>query len=104
MSETGTSKPRLAAGRLGVVYRARGFDDPDKLAAVKVFTETRDSAAIERMRSNCFRSSASNTSTSSETFDHGLYAGLAFIATEFVTGTDCARHYSKAAGVRGAKF
>ena len=40
----------ISRGPLGVVYRARGFEDPERHAAVKVFTEARDPALIERMR------------------------------------------------------
>ena len=38
----------IGRGPLGVVYRARGYDDPERHAAVKVFTETRDPAAVQR--------------------------------------------------------
>jgi hypothetical protein len=81
----------IGKGPLGLVYRARGFDDPEQLAAVKVFTDIRDPAVFERMRTDLLPLQRLEHANIAKTYDHGTHAGLAFIATELVSGTDCAR-------------
>jgi hypothetical protein len=78
-------------GALGVVYRARGYDEPEKFAAVKVFTEVRDPSAAERMRAELLPLQRLDHANIAKTFDHGVHAGLPFVATELVDGTDCAK-------------
>ncbi len=81
----------IGQGPLGVVYRARGYDNPEQYAAVKLFTEVRDPAAAERMRGEFLPLQRLDHANIIRIFDHGLHAGLPFIATEFVEGTDCAK-------------
>src|SRR5262249_37145929 len=81
----------IGRGPLGLVYRARGFDDPEKHAAVKVFTEIRDPAALERMRTELLPLQRLDHANIVKTYDHGIHAGLAFIATELIAGTDYAK-------------
>jgi hypothetical protein len=81
----------IAKGPLGVTYRARGFDDPEQQAAVKVFTDTRDPTAIERMRAELLPLQRLEHANIARTLDHGVHGGLPFIATELVAGTDCAK-------------
>lgn len=81
----------IGSGSLGVIYRARGFDDPEQLAAVKVFTEARDTSAIERMRAELLPLQRLDHANIAKTLDSGVHAGLAFVATELVAGLDCAK-------------
>lgn len=81
----------IGHGPLGVVYRARGFDDPEKVAAVKVFTGVRDPAAVQRMAAELLPLQRLDHANVAKALDCGTHGGLAFVASEFVGGTDCAK-------------
>ncbi|HEY1192420.1 MAG TPA: serine/threonine-protein kinase [Gemmata sp.] len=81
----------IGHGPLGVVYRARGFADPGTTAAVKVFTGVRDPGAVQRMSAELLPLQRLDHVNIAKTLDCGTHGGLAFVASEFVTGTDCAK-------------
>ncbi|QJW95679.1 serine/threonine-protein kinase [Frigoriglobus tundricola] len=81
----------IGRGALGVVYRARGYDDPDRRAAVKVFTEVRDPAAVQRLAAELLPVQRLDHANIVKTFDSGTHGGLPFVASELVTGTDFAK-------------
>lgn len=81
----------IGHGPLGVVYRARGFADPEVTAAVKVFTGVRDPAAVQRLSAELLPLQRLDHVNIAKTLDSGTHGGLAFVASEFVDGTDCAK-------------
>ena len=81
----------IGRGPLGVVYRARGFDNPEQFAAVKVFTGIRDAGAVERMRAELLPLQRLDHANIVTTLDYGTHGALPFVATELVEGTDCAK-------------
>ena len=81
----------IGRGALGVVYRARGFDEPEQLAAVKVFTEVRDPAAVQRLTAELLPLQRLDHANITKALDCGTHGGLAFVASELVEGTDCAK-------------
>ena len=80
----------IGRGALGVVYRARGYDNPDQRAAVKVFTEARDPAAAQRLSAELLPLQRLDHANIVKALDCGVHGGLAFVASELVDGTDCA--------------
>ena len=81
----------IGRGALGVVYRARGFDDPERHAAVKVFTEARDPAAVQRLGAELLPLQRLDHANIVKALDSGTHGGLAFVASELIEGTDCAK-------------
>jgi hypothetical protein len=81
----------IGRGALGVVYRARGYEDPDRHAAVKVFTEVRDPAGVQRLTSELLPLQRLDHANIAKTYDCGTHGGLAFAASELVAGTDFAK-------------
>lgn len=81
----------IGRGALGVSYRARGFDDPARLAAVKVFTEVRDPNAVQRLAAELLPLQRLEHANIAKTIECGTHGGLAFVASELVPGTDCAK-------------
>ncbi len=81
----------IGRGPLGVVYRARGFDDPEQHAAVKVFTEVRDPAAVQRLTGELLPLQRLDHANIAKSLDCGVHGGLAFVVSEFIDGTDCAK-------------
>ena len=81
----------IGRGPLGMVYRARGFDDPERHAAVKVFTEVRDAAAMQKLPGEMLPLQRLDHVNIARLHDCGTHGGLAFVATELVEGTDCAK-------------
>jgi hypothetical protein len=81
----------IGRGPLGVVYCARGFDDPDRHAAVKVFTDARDPAAVLRLPAEMLPLQRLDHANIAKVYDCGTHGGLAFVASELVEGTDCAK-------------
>jgi hypothetical protein len=81
----------IGRGSLGVVYRARGFDDPERHAAVKVFTEARDASAVQRLNAELLPLQRLDHANIVKALDCGTHGGLAFVASELIDGTDCAR-------------
>jgi hypothetical protein len=80
----------IGRGALGVVYRARGFDAPERLAAVKVFTEVRDPAAVQRLTAELLPLQRLDHANVVRALDCGTHGGLAYVASELIDGTDCA--------------
>jgi hypothetical protein len=81
----------IGRGALGVVYRARGYDDPARHAAVKLFTEARDPAAVGRLAAELLPLQRLDHANIVKVLDSGTHGGLAFVASELVEGTDCAK-------------
>src|SRR4051794_7573717 len=81
----------IGRGALGIVYRARGYDDPTHLAAVKLFTEARDPAALTRLSAELLPLQRLEHANIAKVLDSGVHGGLAFVASELVEGTDCAK-------------
>ena len=81
----------IGRGALGIVYRARAYDDPNRHAAVKVFTEVRDPAAAQRLTAELLPLQRLDHANIAKTFDCGTHGGLAFAASELVAGTDLAK-------------
>ncbi len=81
----------IGRGPLGVVYRARGFDDPERRAAVKVFTEVRDSSAVQKVTGELLPLQRLEHANIARVYDCGTHGGLAFVASELIEGSDCAR-------------
>jgi hypothetical protein len=83
----------IGRGALGVVYRARGYDDPQRRAAVKVFTATaaQDPAFVQRFSAEMLPLHRLDHANIVRYVDNGTHGGLAFVACELVEGDDFAR-------------
>jgi hypothetical protein len=83
----------IGRGGLGIVYRARGYDDPARRAAVKVFTGTRtqDPAFVQKFAAEMLPLQRLDHANVARFYDSGTHAGLAFVACELVEGTDFAK-------------
>jgi hypothetical protein len=83
----------IAQGSLGIVYRARGYDDPGRRAAVKVFTAagTQDPAFIQKFTAEMLPLQRLDHVNIARFYDSGIHAGLPYIATELVEGPDYAQ-------------
>lgn len=83
----------LAHGALGTVYRARGFDDPDRTAAVKVFTAApaRDPAFLQRFPAEMLALQRLDHPNIVKYYDSGIHGGQAYYAAELVDGPDAAK-------------
>jgi hypothetical protein len=83
----------VGRGALGVVYRARGYDDPERRAAVKVFTATaaQDPAFVQKFASEMLPLQRLDHANIAKFFDSGTHGGLAFVACELVEGVDFGR-------------
>ncbi len=83
----------LGRGPLGIVYAARGYDDPTRRAAVKILTEAvvRDPAFVQRFPAEMLTLQRLDHPNIARYFESGIHGGLAFVAAECVEGTDCAK-------------
>ncbi|MBA4187593.1 MAG: hypothetical protein C0467_06195 [Planctomycetaceae bacterium] len=83
----------IGHGAVGVVYRARGYDDPDRRAAVKVFTaaNTQDHAFVQNFAAEVLPLQRLDHANIAKFYDSGTHGGLAFVACELVEGVDCAK-------------
>ncbi len=83
----------IGHGAVGVVYRARGYDDPDRRAAVKVFTgpNTQDAAFVQKFVGEMLPLQRLDHANIAKFYDSGTHGGLAFVACELVEGTDSAK-------------
>ncbi|HEV3435981.1 MAG TPA: serine/threonine-protein kinase [Gemmata sp.] len=83
----------IGHGTLGVVYRARGYDDPDRRAAVKVFTGTgtQDAAFVQKFSAEMLPLQRLDHANIAKFYDSGTHGGLAFVACELVEGEDYAK-------------
>jgi hypothetical protein len=83
----------IGRGALGVVYRARGYDEASRRAAVKVFTApaTRDPAFVQKFPAELLPLQRLDHANIAKFYDSGSHAGLAYIACELVEGQDFVR-------------
>ncbi len=81
----------IGRGALGVVYRARAFDAPERHAAVKVFTAVNDPAGVQRLTAELLPLQRLDHANIAKALDSGTHGGLAFVASELIDGTDCAK-------------
>jgi hypothetical protein len=83
----------IGRGTLGVVYRARDYDDHDRRAAVKVFTATgaQDTAFVQKFAAEMLPLQRLDHANVVKFYDSGTHGGLAFVASELVEGEDCAK-------------
>lgn len=83
----------IGRGPLGVVYKARGFDEPDRVAAVKVLTDSaaRDPGFLQRFPGEMLALQRLDHPNIAKYFDSGTHGGLAYVAAEYVEGADTAR-------------
>ena len=83
----------IGRGPHGSVYRARGFDDPDRRAAVKVLTApaARDPAFAQRFPAEMLTLQRLDHPNVARAFDSGTHGGLPYFAAELVDGTDAAK-------------
>jgi hypothetical protein len=75
------------------VYKARGFDDPDRTAAVKVLTTSaaRDPAFLQRFTAEMLTLQRLDHPNIVRYYDSGVHGGMAYYAAELVEGTDAAK-------------
>jgi hypothetical protein len=83
----------IGRGALGTVYAARGFEEPDRRAAVKVFTDplARNPAFLKSFSGEMLALQRLDHPNIAKYYDSGIHGGLAYVATELVRGTDAAR-------------
>lgn len=83
----------IGRGALGVVYRARGYDDPERRAAVKVFTGTsiQEPGFLQKFAAEMLPLQRLDHANIARFFDSGTHGGLAFTAGELIEGQDFAR-------------
>ncbi len=83
----------IGRGTLGLVYRARGYDDPDRRAAVKVFTATaaQDPAFVQKFSAEMLPLQRLDHANVAKYYDSGTHGGLAFVACELIEGQDYAK-------------
>src|SRR5579872_3702523 len=83
----------IGRGSLGIIYRARGYDDADRRAAVKVFTGTgtQEAAFVQKFTSEMLPLQRLDHANIARYYDSGTHGGLAFVATELVQGEDFAK-------------
>ena len=83
----------IGHGALGVVYRARGYDDPERRASVKVFTATaaQDAAFVQKFSSEMLPLQRLDHANIAKFHDSGTHGGLAYVACELVEGNDFAK-------------
>src|SRR5437867_7801335 len=83
----------LGRGPLGTVYRARGFDDPERRAAVKILSDpvVRDAGFVQRFPGEMLALQRLDHPNIARYFDSGVHAGLAYVAAELVEGSDGAK-------------
>ena len=83
----------IGRGPLGLVYRARGYDDPGRRAAVKVFTATaaQDPAFVQKFSAEMLPLQRLEHVNVAKFYDSGTHGGLAYVACELVDGTDFAK-------------
>jgi hypothetical protein len=83
----------IGHGTLGVVYRARGYDDANRRAAVKVFTGTgsQDPVFVQKFTAEMLPLQRLDHANIARYFDSGIHGGLAFVACELVEGKDFAQ-------------
>jgi eukaryotic-like serine/threonine-protein kinase len=83
----------IGRGSLGIVYRARGYDDPGRLAAVKVFkaTAAQDPGFVQKFAAEMLPLQRLEHANIVKYYDSGTHGGLAYVACELVDGEDYGR-------------
>ncbi|HEV3386061.1 MAG TPA: serine/threonine-protein kinase [Gemmata sp.] len=83
----------IGRGSLGIIYRARGYDDANRRAAVKVYTGpgTQDAAFVQKFSSEMLPLQRLDHANIARYYDSGIHGGLPFIACELVEGEDFAK-------------
>lgn len=83
----------IGRGTLGLVYRARDYDNPDRRAAVKVLTATvtQDPAFVQKFAAEMLPLQRLSHANIAKFYDSGTHGGLAFVACELVEGHDLAK-------------
>ncbi len=83
----------IGRGTQGLVYRARGYDDPNRRAAVKVFTSanSQDPAFVQRFSAEMLPLQRLDHANIPKYYESGTHGGLAYVACELVEGEDFAR-------------
>jgi hypothetical protein len=83
----------VGRGPLGAVYRARGYDDPARLAAVKVLTGpgAADPAFAQKFAAEMLPVQRLDHANIPKFYESGTHGGLPFVACELVEGADFAR-------------
>jgi eukaryotic-like serine/threonine-protein kinase len=81
----------IGTGPTGPVYAARGFDDPARRAAVKVFPAATDPAFLDRFGGDLLALQRLDHPNVARTFDSGTHAGRAYVAAELAPGADLAK-------------
>jgi hypothetical protein len=83
----------IAAGVSGTIYAARGFEEPDRRAAVRVLTDpaTRDPAFLQRFQGEMLALQRLDHANIAKYYDSGVHGGQAYVATELVEGIDGAK-------------
>ena len=86
----------IGRGPHGATYRARGFDDPERRAAVKVLTEpaARDAAFAAKFPAEMLSLQRLDHPNVAKYYDSGTHGGLPYYAVEYVEGTDGAYYRS----------
>jgi serine/threonine protein kinase len=87
----------IGRGSLGVVYRARDYDHPERCAAVKVFTatSTQDPAFVQKFAAEMLPLQRLDHANIAKFYDSGTHGGLAYVACELVEGEDLAARLAK---------
>ena len=70
----------IGDGPNGPVYAARGYDDPTRRAAVKVFPAATDPAFLDRFAGELLALQRLDHPNIARTFDSGTHAGRAYVA------------------------
>lgn len=83
----------VGRGPLGPVYKARHFDHPDRLAAVKLLDHpaARDPALPDKLTSELLALRRLDHPNIAPYLDAGTHAGVPFVAAEWADGTDFAK-------------
>ena len=83
----------IGRGALGIVYRAHGYDDPERRSAVKVLTGATalDTAFVQKFAAEMLPLQRLDHANIVKFFDSGTHGGLAYVACELVEGEDYAR-------------
>src|ERR1700722_18395256 len=83
----------IGRGSLGIIYRALGYDDPKRRAAVKVFTTTgmQEAALVQKFTAEMLPLQRLDHANIAKYYDSGTHGGLAFVARELVGGEDYAK-------------
>ncbi len=82
----------IGHGLLGVVYRARDYDQPERQAAVKVFTglTVQDPALVQKFAAEMLPVQRLDHANIARFYESGIHRNLAYVAYELAEGEDLA--------------